>query len=164
MHHYLIALGSNRRGRHGGPADEVRAAAAAIGASALSPVIASAALGPSSRRFANAAALIETAEDPPALLARLKAVERAFGRRAGRRWGARVIDLDIVLWSGGVWRTAGLSVPHRAFRERAFVLEPLARIAPTWRDPCTSLSIRQLHARLTRRPVLPRRGAPAGGP
>ena len=44
--------------------------------------------------------------DPPAMLAALKAIERDFGRRAGRRWGARVLDLDIVAWSGGRVRGA----------------------------------------------------------
>ena len=154
---YLIALGSNRRGRHGGPAAEVRAAAAAIGAARLSPVIASAAVGPSLRRFANAAALVEGDEPPPALLARLKVIERAFGRRSGRRWGARVIDLDIILWSGGRWRSPGLFVPHRGFRKRAFVLAPLLALAAGWRDPVTGLTVRQLHRRLTRRRPLPRR-------
>lgn len=149
---YAIALGSNRFGRHGAPADEIRAALAAIGGViAVSPIVTSAAIGPSARRFANAAALIESADAPPAMLARLKAIERAAGRRRGRRWGARVIDLDIVLWSGGIWESAGLTIPHPAFRDRAFVLAPLAAIAPDWRDPVTARSVRQLRALLTRR-------------
>ncbi|MES2022758.1 MAG: 2-amino-4-hydroxy-6-hydroxymethyldihydropteridine diphosphokinase [Pseudomonadota bacterium] len=152
---YAIALGSNRRGRHGGPVAEVRAAIAALeGVVAVSPIIASAPLGPSIRRFANAAVLLESALAPPAMLARLKAIERAFGRRRGARWGARVIDLDIVLWSGGSWYAAGLTVPHIAFRERGFVLDPLRTIAPDWRDPITGLRIRQLHARLHKRAPL----------
>lgn len=148
---YAIALGSNRRGRHGGPVAEVRAAIAALeGVVAVSPIIASAPLGPSIRRFANAAVLLESALAPPAMLARLKAIERAFGRRRGARWGARVIDLDIVLWSGGMWSTAGLTVPHIAFRERGFVLDPLRTIAPNWRDPVAGRTVRQLHARLNK--------------
>jgi len=142
---YAIGIGSNRRGRHGGPAAEVRAAIAAIGGLvAASPVIGSAPLGPSIRRFANAAILIDSDESPPALLARLKRIEAAFGRRRGRRWGARVIDLDILLWSGGRWREPGLTVPHVALASRAFVLGPLARIAPDWRVPPDERSVRQL--------------------
>ena len=164
-HLYAIALGANRRGRHGGPADEVRAALDAIGGvQAVSPVVASAALGPSTRRYANAVALVASDESPPALLARLKAIERDFGRRRGQRWGARVIDLDIILWSGGRWRSPGLEVPHRAFRDRRFVLAPLARIAPVWRDPITHLSVRHLRHRLTRPRALPRRKRAAVGP
>lgn len=153
---YLIGLGSNRRGRHGRPADEVRAALRAIGGiEAVSPLVTSAALGPSRRAFANAAALIGSDEVPPVLLDRLKAIERRFGRRPGRRWGARVIDLDILFWSGGAWRSPGLTVPHREVRRRAFVLHPLRAIAPGWRDPSTGLAVRQLARRLTARRPLP---------
>ena len=141
---YAIALGSNRWSRHGAPAATIRVALAAVGGVvAVSPVVASAPLGPSLRRYANAAALIRTDEDPAALLIRLKAIERAFGRRRGRRWGSRVIDLDIVLWSGGAWRSPGLQVPHGAYVMRDFVLHPLATIAPGWRDPRTGRTIRQ---------------------
>jgi 2-amino-4-hydroxy-6-hydroxymethyldihydropteridine diphosphokinase len=149
---YVIALGSNRRGRHGAPAGEVRAALAALAASGsavvmTSPMIATAPLGPARRRFLNAAALVESDDTPPELLARLKAIEAAFGRRRGQRWTDRVIDLDIVLWSGGAWASDGLTVPHPEFRRRDFVLRPLAAIVPGWRDPVTGLTVRQLAAR-----------------
>ena len=144
-HRYAIAIGSNRRGRHGSPRAEVLAAIAALGTvAAASPVIETPPLGPSIRRFANACALIDSDEAPEVLLARLKAIEHAFGRRRGQRWGARVIDLDIVLWSGGCWSSATLTIPHPLFRRRAFVLRPLAAIAPGWRDPLTGRTVRQL--------------------
>ncbi|KTF70576.1 2-amino-4-hydroxy-6-hydroxymethyldihydropteridine diphosphokinase [Sphingomonas sp. HT-1] len=143
---YVIALGSNRRGRHGSPRAQVRAALALLGrVQAVSRLRETAPLGPSRRRFANAVALIRSEEAPDALLRRLKAIEREFGRRRGQRWGARVIDLDIVLWSGGCWRTPALTVPHLSYRERRFVLAPLAEIAPDWRDP---VSGRKTHALL----------------
>lgn len=148
-HHYVIALGSNRRGCHGSPRQELAAAIAAIGGVVTqSRPIETAPLGPSRRRFANAAILIESAESPPELLARLKQIERSFGRRNGRRWDARVIDLDLILWSGGAWSSPGLTVPHPLFRRRDFVLRPLVRIVPDWRDPLTGRTIRQLAARL----------------
>ena len=148
---YAIAFGSNRRGIHGAPAATIHAALAAVGGVvAVSPIIASAPLGPSIRRYANAVALIETRDSPPVLLARLKAIETAFGRRRGRRWGSRVIDLDIILWSGGAWRGPGLNVPHAAYRDRGFVLAPLARIAPRWRDPLTGQSVRHLAHKVDR--------------
>ena len=149
---YAIALGSNRPGRLGPPEREIAAAIAALGpVSAVSPVLRTPALGPSKRRYANAAAILETSESPPELLARLKAIERAFGRRPGLRWGARVIDLDIILWSEGAWSGPGLTIPHPQFRVRSFVLRPLARIAPMWRDPLTGRSVRQLRALLGKR-------------
>ncbi len=147
---YAIALGSNRRGRHGSPVQTVRAAAAAIAAEQLSKIRLTSALGPAGRGFANAVALVESDLDPPALLSRLKQVERDFGRRSGRRWGPRVLDLDIILWSQGAWGGDGLIVPHPEFRRRRFVLEPLAEIAPDWRDPITGVSVRQLLHRLGR--------------
>jgi 2-amino-4-hydroxy-6-hydroxymethyldihydropteridine diphosphokinase len=147
---YVIALGSNRRGRHGTPADEVRAALAAIGGVVMtSKRVATAPLGPARRRFVNAAALVESEDSPPELLARLKAIEAAFGRRRGQRWTDRVIDLDIILWSGGAWAGDGLIVPHPEFRRRDFVLRPLAAIVPDWRDPVTGRTMRQLAARIS---------------
>ena len=146
---YAIAIGSNRPGRHGPPEAEVRAAIAALdGVIAASRIFATPPLGPSSRRYANAVGILESAESPQALLARLKAIERTFGRRPGRRWGARVIDLDIILWSGGVHASAVLTIPHPAFRSRRFVLDPLETLVPRWRDPVTGLTIRQLAARV----------------
>lgn len=159
---YIVAAGSNRRGRHGRPEAEVAAAWTALarkGRTRVTPsaTLASAPLGPSLRRFANAVALVETRADPEKLLWRLQRIERAFGRRTGRRWGARVIDLDIVLWSEGCFAAPGLVIPHPAFRARRFVLDPLLQLAPRWRDPVSRLTVRQLHARLTRRRPLPRR-------
>jgi 2-amino-4-hydroxy-6-hydroxymethyldihydropteridine diphosphokinase len=148
---YAIALGSNRRSRHGSPAETLRAAAAAIGAERVSTIRATAALGPAGRGFANAVAIVSSALEPPALLAMLKETERAFGRRRGRRWGPRVLDLDIILWSGGAWAEEGLIVPHPEFRSRRFVLEPLAELVPGWRDPIGGATVRQLFAASSRR-------------
>ena len=123
---------------------------------AVSPTLTSAPLGPSRRRYANAAAIIATERTPEAVLEMLQAIERAFGRRPrGARWGARVLDLDIVLWSGGPWASETLIVPHAEFRRRIFVLTPAIAIAPHWRDPVTSRTIRHLTARLTRAKPLP---------
>ena len=145
---YAIAIGSNRPGLHGRPDAELRAAIAALEpVLATSRMIATPPLGPSSRRFFNAVAIVDSAEAPPVLLARLKAIERAFGRRRGQRWSARVIDLDIILWSGGIWADAALTIPHPAFRARRFVLDPLEMLVPAWRDPVTGLTVRQLAAR-----------------
>lgn len=149
---YLIALGSNRwHHRYGRPRQVLRAVMeelASLGTvSARSPIIATAPMGAAQRRFANAAVLIECEYDPPSMLAGLKRMERKFGRRRGRRWGDRVLDLDIVLWSGGVWDSPGLRVPHVEFCQRDFVLGPACVIARDWKDPVTGKSLAHLAAR-----------------
>lgn len=99
------------------------------------------------RAFLNLAAEIETDLDPLELLNAAKAIERAGGRVPGERWGPRPIDIDIVLWSSRVWESETLTLPHPAFRERAFVLAPLAEIAADAVDPVTGLTVAQLAAR-----------------
>lgn len=117
---------------------------------ARSPVIDSAPMGAARRRFANAAAVLESDVAPPELLAHLKAMEHAFGRRGGQAWGDRVLDLDIVLWSGGIWESRQLQIPHDGFAKRAFVLTPACAVAPGWRDPKSGRTVKQLHTCLTR--------------
>ena len=146
---YAIALGSNRRSRHGSPAETLRAALAKLRPVAVSRIHTTPALGPAGRGFANAVAIVESKLEPDELLAELKALERGFGRRPGRRWGPRVLDLDIILWSEGPWDGPGPLVPHVEFRNRVFVLKPLAELAPDWRDPVSGLTVRQLLFRLT---------------
>lgn len=155
IHEYAIALGSNRpHGRHGAPEQVLRAAVRELGAlgrvERVSRIHRTAALGPAGRSFANAAILLASALDPPALLAALKEVERRFGRRAGRRWGPRVLDLDIVLWSGGRYAAPGLDIPHKQLTRRRFVLAPLAEIAPDLAIPRTGHAVRHAVHRLGR--------------
>jgi len=82
--------------------------------------------------FVNAAALLETALGPHALLAALKELERELGREAGLRWGPRAIDLDILAYDGLALDEAGLTIPHARLRERAFALVPLADVDPAF--------------------------------
>ena len=155
MYRYLIALGSNQRhGRYGPPAAVLRQAMGTLDMALLSKslILSSAPLGPSLRVYANAVAVIKTKMIPEELLDHLKAIEAHFGRcTRGRRWGSRVLDLDIILWSGGIWSTPTLSIPHPAFRDRDFVLRPAMAIAADWRDPLTGLKVKHLKARLDRK-------------
>ena len=134
---YAIAIGSNRsHGRHGRPTGVIQAAIARLDEEFdlfdAAPILLNPALGNSGRDFANSVTLIESDLEPPEMLRRLKSIERDFGRRSGRRWGTRVLDLDIVAWSGGKWRSRGLTIPHKAASGRSFVMGPLATIAPDW--------------------------------
>jgi 2-amino-4-hydroxy-6-hydroxymethyldihydropteridine diphosphokinase len=153
-HFYAIGIGSNRpHGRFGRPAAVVEAAIARLdqefGLFDASPIVLNPAHGPAGRDFANAAALIESPLEPAAMLQRLKRIERDFGRRRGRRWGPRVLDLDILHWSGGKVRSRALTIPHLQLASRAFAIEPLAVIAPAWR--IGALNMRQMAQRLARR-------------
>jgi len=150
---YAIAIGSNRpHGRFGRPTGVVEAAIARLDQDFslfdASPIVLNGAHGGAGRDFANAVALVESKLDPPEMLRRLKALEREFGRRAGRRWGPRVLDLDIILWSGGEFSSRRLTVPHPQLAQRSFVLQPLAVIAPGWR--IGPLAVRHLAYRLGR--------------
>jgi 2-amino-4-hydroxy-6-hydroxymethyldihydropteridine diphosphokinase len=154
-HLYAIAIGSNRRHiRHGRPAGVVEAAIARLDAEFdlfdASPIILNKAVGGAGRDFANGVTLVESKLEPLDMLARLKLIEREFGRRPGRRWGSRVLDLDLVAWSGGRVAVRGLAIPHPRLDERDFVLGPLAAIAPGWKIK-GGLSARHLASRLGKR-------------
>lgn len=158
-HLYAIAIGSNRpHGRHGRPAGVVQAAIAELDRQFLlfdaAPLLLNPASGGAGRDFANSVAIIEGPLAPAAMLSALKAIERAFGRRRGKRWGPRVLDLDILAWSGGPYRSRGLIIPHAALERRPFMLLPLASIAPRWRLR-NGLTARQLAARLGKRRANP---------
>ena len=156
-HRYLVALGSNRRlGRIGGPRAVLDRAMKCLDLNGLALLSASrihdtAPVGPSQRRYANAAALVASALEPEEMLERLRQIERNFNRlRRGQRWRERTLDLDIVLWNDGIFASGDLLIPHPAFRERSFVLTPASEVARGWRDPVTGFTIAQLLARLTK--------------
>ncbi|MGE0815171.1 MAG: 2-amino-4-hydroxy-6-hydroxymethyldihydropteridine diphosphokinase [Vicinamibacterales bacterium] len=75
---------------------------------------------------------------------RLNALERARGRTGKGTRGARTLDLDLILYGDDVVSEPDLAVPHPRFRERAFVLGPLARLAPGWRDPVSGRTMAAL--------------------
>jgi 2-amino-4-hydroxy-6-hydroxymethyldihydropteridine diphosphokinase len=109
----------------------------------------------------NAVALLDTSLPPEALLRVLKEIERKSGRRGGRPWGPRTLDIDIVDYGGLVrhWRkrrpafkaagTRPLVLPHPLAHERPFVLKPLLDIAPHWRHPALKQSVRDLWHRVS---------------
>lgn len=96
--------------------------------------------------FWNMAAEIETDLTPLELLDSLKEIEGRMGRTRGVRSGPRVIDLDIILWGDTMLKSERLTLPHTDFRRRAFVLAPLAEIAPDAVDPVTGRTIAEMAA------------------
>lgn len=152
-HVYALALGSNRPlSARLAPARLLKEAVRLIGQLgmilAVAPVIKTPPLGPSRRIFVNSAVLVESRLPPEAMLLHLQAIERRLGRQRFLHWGARRLDIDIIIWSGGRWNSRSLRIPHPAFRERDFVLTPLCAIAPDWRDPVSGFSMRHLRFRL----------------
>lgn len=92
-------------------------------------------------RFLNAAAVGETSMSAQDVLALLQSIEGERGRARPYQNAARTLDLDLILLGGQVIDDDRLIVPHPRFRERLFVLEPLAEIAPEMVDPVTGSTI-----------------------
>ncbi|HUF47107.1 MAG TPA: 2-amino-4-hydroxy-6-hydroxymethyldihydropteridine diphosphokinase [Vicinamibacterales bacterium] len=95
-------------------------------------------------RYLNGVVVGETRLGPADLLDRLLALERARGRRRSSVRAPRTLDLDLILYGDLVRETPRLTVPHPRFRERPFVLEPLAVLAPDWIDPETGRRMSEL--------------------
>ena len=100
--------------------------------------------------FINAVAVGHTSLSARELLDALLGIEQAYGRERPFAGAPRTLDLDLILLGDAVERTEGLNVPHPRFRERFFVLGPLAEIAPDMIDPVTGLKVSDLLRALLR--------------
>lgn len=188
---FLIALGANQPSRYGGPAETLRAALAVLADDDLVVAQVSrlfqtpcfpAGTGPD---YVNAAAKVMFEGTADALLDRLHRVEADFGRTRKERWGARVLDLDMIAAGDLVtpseeeqdfWRALppesqtvlvpeALILPHPRLQDRGFVLVPLADLAPDWVHPRLGLSVLQMLETLgpaARAEVLPLTEASSG--
>ncbi len=165
----FIALGSNmgRRMAHLRRALTLLRNGGGIRLIRTSKVYETSPVGPRQRDFLNAAVKIETDLSPQALLRRLQEIERAIGRVQNvssrrreiprrstepgnvHKWGPRPIDLDILFYGKARVKLRGLEIPHPRYRERKFVLKPLADIAATFVPPGSRRGIGRILARLT---------------
>ncbi len=165
--HLLLALGANVRGRCGAPLETLRWAIKELARVGLFSVRVSSAwsCAPFGRlaqpRFVNAVVLTRSTLPPREILSILRLLENRAGRRRGRVWGPRALDIDVLdhggrplrpVGMGGrakgaaahAWQRKGLVLPHPGMPERPFVLLPLAEIWPEWRHPVLGRSARQL--------------------
>jgi 2-amino-4-hydroxy-6-hydroxymethyldihydropteridine diphosphokinase len=141
-----VAVGSNLGDRWGRLAQAARALRSAPGVAVLraSRVWDAAPIGPPQPRYLNAVLEIETTRTPASLLALLREVEAAAGRTRDVHWGARTLDLDLLLFGDLVVREPGLTVPHPGLAGRRFVLAPLAELRPELPVPGADASVGRL--------------------
>lgn len=150
-----IGMGGNQASAAGDPAATLVAAAEALAQcgriAARSSLYSTAPVGYADQpRFVNAVVALETELAPLDLLAALQRIEQAFGRRrvAGLRNGPRTLDLDLLLYDDLRLDEPQLALPHPRLHERAFVLVPLAEIAPTLVEPRSQQAVAALLAAL----------------
>ena len=141
-----IALGSNLGDSRAilEEAISILAATPGITLIAISSWYQTLAVGPPQPDYINGCALVQVTFSPQVLLETLLAIEAQKGRIRTERWGARSLDLDLLLYDDLILDTPTLTIPHPRMRERAFVLVPLVEIAPNWIDPVTGKAIAEL--------------------
>jgi 2-amino-4-hydroxy-6-hydroxymethyldihydropteridine diphosphokinase len=162
----IISLGSNVTSRWGDSPTTILRACEELNSASISIIRLSALYRTSpygivdQPAFINAAAVLDSALSPRALLSLLKKIEAKAGRRSSLRWGPRQLDLDIIDYKAQVfsWHKRShhrlgytshtLILPHPEVQSRIFVLRPLQDIAPTWHHPVTGASVSQLLAKL----------------
>ncbi|OAB57039.1 2-amino-4-hydroxy-6-hydroxymethyldihydropteridine pyrophosphokinase [Leptolyngbya valderiana BDU 20041] len=101
-------------------------------------------VGPPQPEYLNGCVVAEVTLSPEELLDVLLKIEVQFDRVRRQRWGPRTLDLDLIFYGDRVTDTPKLQLPHPRFRDRAFVLVPLADVAPHWLDPVSGQSVTDL--------------------
>jgi 2-amino-4-hydroxy-6-hydroxymethyldihydropteridine diphosphokinase len=141
-----VAVGSNLGDRWARLAQAARALRAAPGVAVVraSRVWDAAPIGPPQPRYLNAVLELETTRTPRSLLGLLREVEQAAGRTRDVHWGARTLDLDLLLHGDLLVREPGLTVPHPGMAGRRFVLAPLAELRPEIPVPGADASVGRL--------------------
>ena len=112
-------------------------------------------VGPPQPDYINACAIFHTILSPEQVLQALLSTEAGFGRIRRERWGPRTLDLDLLLYGDRVMDTSSLTLPHPRMHERAFVLVPLAEIAPDWRHPVNQKTVKELLSQVNTSGVYP---------
>lgn len=102
-------------------------------------------VGPAEYTFLNSVALVTTPLQPEDLLSKLKHFEQTLGRETKpKRWGPRILDLDIISYNNLVIQTDTLIIPHPEYQNRLFVLLPMKELLPQWTDPVSGYTIQTM--------------------
>ena len=142
-----LALGSNLGDSAANIDEAVKLLAASVKRIKQAPIYASKAVGYTNQPdFLNTALRGQTDLSPEDLLKFTSGVEQQVGRTASFHWGPREIDIDITFYGDTMLETKDLTIPHREFRQRDFVLQPLNDLDPTLIDPASGQTVRQLLA------------------
>jgi len=146
-----VGFGSNLGDRHAQLVAAAGRVSDFLSTFRLSTIIETAPVGAGTEHdppYLNAAGVGESALSARELLEALQAIERAAGRTRPYANAPRTLDLDLILVGEEIVEEKGLTLPHPRFRDRRFVLEPLAQIAPGLKDPVSGLTVQQLLARV----------------
>lgn len=147
MTRIYLSMGSNLGDREGNLRSGVESLRSICEVRAVSPLWATAPVGVTDQPdFLNIAVAADTDLQPRALLDEVKRIEHDVGRRPTFRWGPRVLDIDILLYGNEIVTEPDLSIPHPRLEERAFVLAPLADIAPDAAHPTLQKAVKDLLA------------------
>jgi 2-amino-4-hydroxy-6-hydroxymethyldihydropteridine diphosphokinase len=114
----------------------------------VSSLYESAPVGPPQPRYLNAVTELACDLTPQRLLTILQQIELEQGRERAERWGARTLDLDVLLWEGRIVAEPLLQIPHLGLHRRRFVLEPLAELCPDSEHPILGKSVQAMLADL----------------
>ena len=153
MTRVAIAIGSNLGNRDNAIAFATSELASLLSNFAISETVETWPLGEGTENqnlYLNAVAVGDTDRSPRQVLDALLAIETAFGRERSFRNAPRTLDLDLILFGGDIVVEKDLEVPHPRFRDRFFVLGPLAEVAPDMVDPVTGLRVGELLRELLR--------------
>lgn len=144
-HTVYLALGTNMGDREANLRRALEAMAPAVEVTQTSPVYETAPWGVTDQDdFLNQVVRAQTSLKPDILLSFLKSIEAQLGREDSRRWGPRLIDLDILFYDDLVLEMEHLTIPHPHLHERAFVLVPLADLEPELRHPVLNQTIGEI--------------------
>jgi 2-amino-4-hydroxy-6-hydroxymethyldihydropteridine diphosphokinase len=156
MHTIYIGLGSNLGDRLANLNSAIDALPPSVNPMVLSPVYETAPWGYTDQpAFLNQAIRAETSLLPLDLLKHLKSVETSLGRRPSFRYGPRLIDLDILFYDNLILKSSDLIIPHPRLQERAFMLIPLADLAPDLCHPILGKTVQQMLDEVDSRDVKP---------